>query len=80
MAPDDKNEAAATARIIWHDRAGAPLTCHEKIKVLGENLDEIRQLAQDAFEDALLMDCDENQIRQVLGGMVAALENPWPRG
>ena len=38
---------------------GAAVSCEEKIKVLNQNLEEIRQFCQDAFEDALLMGCDE---------------------
>ena len=38
---------------IWRQPDGKPLSCYEKIKVLNENLAEIRQLAQDALEDGL---------------------------
>lgn len=34
-------------------------------------------MAQDAFEDALLMGCDETQIREFLVGMMQALDNPY---
>ncbi len=78
MTEETARTATSVEQTVWRDRAGAPLTCHEKIKVLEDNLEEIRQLAQDAFEDALLMDCDEQQIRQVLHNMVAGLANPWP--
>ena len=40
---------------IWHKPDGSPLACVEKIKVLNENLDELRELAQDALDDAVLM-------------------------
>ena len=49
----------------------------EKVKVLNQNLIEIRQLAQDALEDAVLMGCDEAQIRAVFNDLVAKLENPY---
>jgi hypothetical protein len=45
--------------------------------VLNENLAEIRQLAQDALEDGLLMGCSEDQLRQVLRQLVDSLENPY---
>ena len=35
------------------------------------------QLAQDALEDAVLMGCDEAQIRAVFNDLVAKLENPY---
>jgi hypothetical protein len=45
---------------------------------LGENLEEIRQLAQDALEDAVLMGCDEAQFRAVLADLITRLQNPYP--
>lgn len=62
---------------IWRQPDGKVVSCTEKIKVLNENLAEIRQLAQDALEDAILMGCDEAQIRKVLGDLVVSLENPY---
>ena len=58
---------------------GKPVACIEKLKVLGENLEEIRQLAQDSLEDAVLMGCDEAQFREVLRDLVARLDNPYRR-
>lgn len=63
--------------IIWKRRDGSIVACTEKIKVLRENLEELRQMAQDAFEDALLMECDEQQVRQVFHDLLADLENPY---
>ena len=61
----------------WLQPDGQPVSCREKIKVLNENLDEIREMAQDALEDAVLMGCDETQVREVLRGIVDGLENPY---
>ncbi len=63
--------------IAWLQPDGQLLSCREKIKVLNENLEELRQMAQDALEDAILMGGDEAQIRSVLGGIVDGLENPY---
>ena len=62
---------------VWHTPEGEPVACVEKIKVLNENLSELRELAQDALEDGVLMGCDEAQLREVLAGIVAALVNPY---
>lgn len=64
---------------VWREPNGELLSCLEKIKVLNENLEEIRGLAQDAFEDAVLMGCDEAQFRQVLQELVASLENTYAK-
>ena len=63
----------------WLQPDGQPVSCREKIKVLNENLGEIRELAQDALEDAILMGCDEDQLRQVLHEIIDELENPYPQ-
>jgi hypothetical protein len=64
---------------VWHTPEGEPVSCVEKIKVLNENLAELRGLAQDALEDAVLMGCDEAQVRAVLAGIVTGLVNPYRR-
>ncbi len=67
----------APAFPTWRQPDGKPVSCVEKIKVLNENLAEIHQLAQDAFEDGLLMGCSEDQLRDVLRQMVDSLDNPY---
>lgn len=62
---------------VWQDDNGEPLACVEKIKVMRENIEELAQSAQDAFEDALLMGCDEQQIREFLIQLMQNLENPY---
>ncbi|HXZ55770.1 MAG TPA: hypothetical protein VEF92_01380 [Burkholderiales bacterium] len=62
---------------VWRSPSGEIVSCVEKLKVLRENLEEIRQLCQDALGDALLMGCDERQFKQVLGNLVRQLENPY---
>ena len=62
---------------VWRQPDGRPLSCVEKIKVLNENLAEIRQLAQDALEDGLLMGGSEEQLRTVLRELIDSLENPY---
>ncbi len=62
---------------VWRQPGGQAVSCVEKIKVLNENLEEIRELAQDALEDGILMGCDEGQLREVLRGLVESLSNPY---
>ena len=63
--------------ITWRQPDGKAVSCEEKLKVLDDNLAEIRQMCQDAFEDALLMGCDEAQVRHVFTGVIASLRNPY---
>jgi len=62
---------------VWRSPQGEIVSCVEKLKVLRENLEEIRQLCQDALEDAVLMGCDDAQFRGVLAELVQQLENPY---
>jgi hypothetical protein len=62
---------------VWRSPDGEIVSCVEKLKVLSENLEEIRQLCQDALEDAVLMGCDDRQFKQVLENLVRRLENPY---
>lgn len=63
---------------IWHKPDGSPLACVEKIKVLNENLDELRQLAQDALDDAVLMGGTEAQVRATLLDLMRSLDSNYP--
>jgi len=65
--------ARMSKKPTWRKPSGAPVSCTEKIKVLNENYDELRVLAQETLDDALLMGCSESQIRQVLHEMIEAL-------
>ncbi len=65
-------------QIIWRGPQGEIISCVEKNKVMQENLEEIRQVCQDALEDAVLMGCDEKQVREVLTQLVAQLKTPYP--
>jgi hypothetical protein len=51
------------------------VSCTEKIKVMTENFDEIKEITQDAFEDGLLMEVSDKQMRQALHQMVDELHN-----
>ena len=72
-----KRAAKEFAFPTWRQPDGKPLSCVEKIKVLNENLTEIRQMAQDALEDAVLMGGDETQLRAVLQSLIDSLDNPY---
>jgi hypothetical protein len=68
---------ASCPQTIWRSPTGEVVACVEKNKVLSENMEEIRQVCQDALEDAVLMGCDEQQFRAVLTELVKTLNNPY---
>lgn len=62
---------------VWVRDDNTFVACTEKIKVMRENFEEIQQLAQYAFEDGLLMEVSEAQMREVMHHFVDALINPY---
>ncbi len=65
------------SEVVWRSPKGEVVACVEKLKVLRENLEEIRQVCQDALEYAVLMGCDEQQFRTAMLGIVASLKNSY---
>jgi len=61
----------------WTSPSGEVIACVEKLKVLRENLEEIRTLCQDAIDDAVLMGCDEAQFREALVQLAAGIESAY---
>jgi hypothetical protein len=61
----------------WRKSDGSLVSCTEKIKVMNENYQELSQMLQDAFEDGLLMEADETQLRQAFQALIDALKNPY---
>jgi hypothetical protein len=68
---------AADQNIIWRSPQGDIIACVEKNKMLAENLAEIRQICQDALDDAALMGCDQMQFRAVLKQLVDGLVSQY---
>lgn len=62
---------------IWLRDDKSVVSCTEKVKVMTENFDEIKQIAQDAFEDGLLMEVSETQMRAALHALIDSLINPY---
>ena len=63
----------------WLRDDGSIVSCTEKIKVMKENFHELEQIAQDAFEDGILMEVSEQQMREALHNLVDELMNPYTK-
>ena len=59
---------------VWTREDNSIVSCTEKIKVMKENFDELKQLAQDAFEDGLLMEVSDEQLKETLHKLVNELK------
>ena len=51
---------------IWKSSNNEPISCSEKIKILNENVVEIKRMTDDAIEDAELMGADPKQLIEIL--------------
>lgn len=64
----------ADATRTWLTPEGRPVTCVEKLKVLEQNLTEFAAVAQDILEDAALMGCDPEQVREILAHRLSCID------
>ncbi len=64
---------------VWLRDDGSVVSCTEKVKVMRDNFAEITQITQDAFEDGLLMEVNEQQMREALHKVVEELINPYKK-
>lgn len=62
---------------LWLSPAGDKIACSEKLKVMQQNLDELQQIAQDAYEDGILMGIAPQQLKDFIMQLVANLYNPY---
>lgn len=62
---------------IWKTPHGEVVACVEKIKVMQQNISEIEQLVQDAFDDGVLMGIDPIQLKDFFIQLMANLENKY---
>lgn len=70
-APNDSDA------VVWRTPGGGVVSCVEKIKAMSQNLRELRQLAKDTLEDAILMGCDETQVRAELVRLMESIESEY---
>ena len=50
------------------------ISCDETNKVLNENYNEIKTIIQNAFDDAVLIDCDEKDFKNKIIDLVNNIE------
>ena len=51
---------------VWKGINSDVISCSEKIKLLNENIIEIKRMSDDAIEDAILMGANSNQVIDTL--------------
>ncbi|MFN8769647.1 MAG: hypothetical protein ACK5Z5_03265 [Neisseriaceae bacterium] len=71
--------SSKTAMPIWLTESGERVSCIEKIKVMQQNLEELQQMAQDTYEDGILMGIAQRQLKDFLVQLMDELYNPYEK-
>ena len=61
-------------QLKWYSKEKKVISCDETNKVLNENYDEIKILVQNAFDDAVLIGCDEKDFKEKIQTLIESLE------
>ncbi len=59
---------------LWIDKEKKVISCEETNKVLNENFSELTSILQNTFDDAVLLNCDENDFKQKVSGFLKKLK------
>ena len=60
--------------LLWIDKNNKIISCEETNKVLNENFTEISSVLQNAFDDAILIGCDEDDFKKKIMKLMNSLE------
>ena len=61
-------------KFIWRAKDNKIISCDETNKVLNENYNEIKNVIQNAYDDAVLIDCDEKDFKNKIVDLVDKIE------
>ncbi len=67
----NKNE---NKEFLWIDKNRKTISCEETNKVLNENFSEVLSTIQNAFDDAILLGCDEKDFKKKIENAIKNLE------
>ena len=51
-------------QLLWYSKDKEIISCDETNKVLNENYEELKTLLQNIFDDAVLIGCDEKDLKK----------------
>lgn len=55
---------------LWLLENGQPVSCREKLKVLNENYHELSVVLDDLWQDAIVMGCSPQSVRQIIHDLI----------
>ena len=59
---------------LWIDKNNKIISCEDTNKVLNENFTEVSSVLQSAFDDAILIGCDEDDFKKKVIKLMNSLE------
>ena len=62
---------------IWYNKQGEKISCTEKIKVMQENLSELKIMLQDLIDDGVLMGISDQQIKQECINLINSISSNY---
>ncbi len=68
------NDKKKVEKFLWHSNDDKVISCDETNKILNENYTEIKGLLQNAFDDAILMNCSENDFKEKIRNLINSIE------
>ena len=60
--------------LLWIDKNNKIISCEETNKVLNENFTEVSAVLQSAFDDAILIGCNEDDFKKKVIKLINSLE------
>ena len=60
--------------LLWIDKNNKIISCEETNKVLNENFIEVTSVLQNAFDDAILIGCNEDDFKKKFIKLMNSLE------
>ena len=71
MATTQNNNLAT----VWINEKKQKITCKDKIKVLDENIEQVKDLAQEIIDEAILIGADVDQVKNTLNKAISAIKS-----
>ena len=59
---------------VWRARDNSKISCKEKIIILNNNINELQNLINQIYDEAILMGVDKKQIKQVINNLTINLD------
>tara|TARA_A100001011_G_scaffold364330_1_gene414970 strand:+ start:614 stop:829 length:216 start_codon:yes stop_codon:yes gene_type:complete len=64
---------------MWKTKTNEIISCDEKIKVLNENFKDLELQIQNTLDDAVLMECDEFDLKLKIFKLVKSINSSFKK-